>query len=109
MLYIGTSGWWYDDWRGIVYPDRGRTDALASLAHLFNALEINVSFYRDVSHRMAASWLGRIDSFEDFRFTAKLHQRFTHQRQQPFAVADVRQSLDGLEPLREAGRLGALL
>src|SRR5262245_9869794 len=109
MLYVGTSGWWYDDWRGIVYPDRERTDPLTCLARLFNALEINVSFYRDVAQRMAASWLRRIDSFKEFRFTAKLHQRFTHQRQEPFTVADVKQSLDGLEPIREAGRLGALL
>lgn len=109
MLHIGTSGWWYADWQGIVYPARGRHDPLESLARLFNALEINVSFYRDLEPRMAESWLRRVSSHPDFRFTAKLHQRFTHGRVQPFPTNDLRQSLRGLEPLHGACRLGALL
>jgi uncharacterized protein YecE (DUF72 family) len=109
MLYIGTSGWYYADWRGIVYPGRDRHDPLTFLTQFFNALEINVTFYRDVSTRMAASWLRRVQHLKDFQFTAKLHQRFTHQRREPALATAVRASLQGLEPLREAGRLGALL
>src|SRR5262249_30421268 len=44
-----------------------------------------------------------------FRFTAKLHQRFTHERPEPFPHQDIENALDGLEPLREAGRLTTLL
>ncbi len=109
MLYIGTSGWWYEDWKGIVYPAADRHDHLVFMARHFNALEINVSFYRDVSAAMSAGWLRRIRQFRDFQFTAKLHQRFTHERHDPFPAMDLRHSLAGLEPIREAGRLGAVL
>jgi uncharacterized protein YecE (DUF72 family) len=109
MLYIGTCGWSYEDWKSVVYAAAGRVDPLSYMARYFDALEINVSFYRDVPAAMAASWLRRLEPFPDLRFTAKLHQRFTHQREGPLEPAEFRESLAGLEPLLEAGRLAALL
>jgi uncharacterized protein YecE (DUF72 family) len=108
-VHIGTSGWWYEDWKAIVYSDRGHHDPLAFMARYFDALEINVSFYRDVTQAMTESWLRRVDRMPRFQFTAKLHQRFTHQRVEPLAAGEVRESLAGLRPIVEAGRLGALL
>jgi uncharacterized protein YecE (DUF72 family) len=108
-LFIGTCGWWYADWQGIVYPDLDRHDPLAFMARYFDALEINVSFYRDVNPAMAASWLRRVEQFRSFQFTAKLHQRFTHERRDQFPAQEIMSSLGGLEPLREAHRMGALL
>ncbi|MBI3465098.1 MAG: DUF72 domain-containing protein [Planctomycetes bacterium] len=108
-LFIGTSGWSYDDWKSIVYPGTGHVDPLVFMARYFNALEINASFYRDVAPKTAEGWLQRLDRLADFRFTAKVHQRFTHQRSEPFDAQDARRSLEGFEPLLAADRLGALL
>ena len=44
-----------------------------------------------------------------FRFTAKLWQRFTHQRDEAWTRPEVEQVRDGLAPLREADRLGCVL
>jgi uncharacterized protein YecE (DUF72 family) len=107
--YIGTSGWSYEDWKGVVYPDTGRGDSLMFMARHFDALEINVSFYRDVPPEMADNWLHRIARTNRFLFTAKLHQRFTHQRSAMFPRHDLAESLDGLRLLNDAGRLGAVL
>ena len=108
-IRIGTSGWSYDDWKEIVYADAGHVDLLSYMTRYVDALEINASFYRDVAPSTAEGWLTRIERVPDFRFTAKLHQRFTHQRPEPFDPADAARALAGFEPLRQANRLGALL
>jgi uncharacterized protein YecE (DUF72 family) len=106
---VGTSGWSYPDWEGRFYP-RARPrgfDELAYHARYFDAVEVNSSFYRPPSARMVASWLGRTPPC--FEFTFKLYQRFTHERDRPWAPAEVEEYRRGIEPARDAGRLGAVL
>jgi uncharacterized protein YecE (DUF72 family) len=106
---VGTSGWSYPDWEGVFYPARKVRgfDELAYLARYFRCVEVNSSFYRPPAARTAASWVRRTPP--DFEFTFKLHQRFTHERTQAWTAADVAEYQAGLEPVREAGRLGAVL
>ena len=62
MIRVGVAGWDYADWSGVVYPSpppRG-FDRLAFLADLFDAVEINVTFYRQPDARAAASWARRV-------------------------------------------------
>lgn len=109
MTRIGPAGWSYKDWWGIVYPvpkPRGFHE-LSFLAQFFDALEINVTFYRPLLAKTAATWLQRIAQNKNFRFTAKLWRGFTHDRNA--TSADEREFKDGLAPLLEAGRFGALL
>jgi uncharacterized protein YecE (DUF72 family) len=108
-IYVGTSGWSYDDWRGIVYPDRPRSlDLLRFMAGYVDALEVNSSFYRTPTPKMAASWVRRTAEFPDFRFTFKINRRFTHQRT-PWAAEEAQEFRDGVAPMVEAGKLGAVL
>lgn len=108
---IGPAGWAYDDWKGIVYPPqmpRGQ-HPLTLLCTLFDCVEINVTFYRPPNAAHCVSWLRKIEPNPAFRFTAKLWERFTHQRDSWPAPHEVRAAVAGLEPLRDAGRLGAVL
>ncbi|MFQ6048817.1 MAG: DUF72 domain-containing protein, partial [Phycisphaerae bacterium] len=57
--------------------------------------------------RTTASWVRRVQ--RPFRFSFKLHQRFTHERAEPPAKAEVEQFTAGLLPVHEAGLLGCLL
>lgn len=109
MIRVGTAGWSYDDWDGIVYPPgRGRDfDRLASISRMFDTVEINTSFYHIPPARLARGWAGRIRN-PTFRFTAKLHRSFTHEKVYPPASA-ITAFREFLEPLREGDRLGALL
>ena len=108
MIYVGTSGWSYEDWKGIVYP-AGRTDQLECLAGLFKALEINSTFYRPATAWMAKSWAKKVAGLPEFIFTAKLWQRFTHERNAKFSKEEVEAFNEGMKPLAQAGRLGAVL
>jgi len=107
-VYVGSAGWSYPDWKGRVYPESSPRgfDELAYIASLFPVVEINSSFYRPPSARMAESWVRRTP--EGFRFTAKLWEKFTH-GSDPFTGEEVRQFQEGLAPLLGAGKLSALL
>lgn len=109
-LLVGTAGWSFPDWEGVVYPrGAGRSgEALRALSRLFDALEINVSFYRPLSPAMAQGWLATVSSLPAFRFTAKLWQGFTHQRDQAHEAEEAAWR-EGIAPLQEAGRLGCVL
>jgi uncharacterized protein YecE (DUF72 family) len=110
VIRIGPAGWSYPDSPGHVYPADvpKKFDALAYLARYFDTIEINSTFYHPQSPRTCASWAKRVLHNPQFRFTAKLWQRFTHDAA-PWAADDVRLATEGLQVLREEGRLGALL
>ncbi len=108
-LWIGPSGWSYEDWHGVVYPAApGRGfKPLAYLSRFFNAVEVNSSFYRIPTARMTAGWPKLVPT--EFRFTFKLTQTFTHAREEFPAASETAAFREGVAPIRDAGMLGPLL
>lgn len=109
MIRIGPAGWAYKDWEGIVYPAQKPKgfDPVAYLAQYFDTIEINSSFYGAPRSSAARNWAERVQGNTRFRFTAKLYQGFTHKKNA--TAHDERDFKEGLAPLMETGRLGALL
>ena len=110
-LYVGPAGWSYKDWEGIVYPEpkpRGFR-APQFLSRWFNAIELNNTFYRPPNPGYCTRWVADVRDRPDFLYTAKLWQRFTHERDEAWTEEDVRVFRDGIAPLVQTGRLGALL
>jgi len=109
-IRIGPAGWSYRDWNGVVYPQNpgSRFDPLAYLSSFFDTIEINSSFYRPPAASTAKAWAKRVIQNPDFVFTAKLHRVFTHERGNATAE-DEKLFREGIDPLAEAGRLGAVL
>ncbi len=110
MIRVGTAGWSFPDWEGIVYPKGASTRPLAlqTLARMFDTVEINVTFYRPPTPRMAGGWVARVATHPSFTFAAKLWRGFTHERDERHDEEE-RAFREGLGPLMEASRLGALL
>ena len=108
--YIGTAGWSYKDWEGIVYPEKKEAHfhALSYLTQYINVIEINSTFYRPPAMHIALAWTKRVSNHPDFLFTVKLHQIFTHQRKD-ISQKDVDDFKFGIEPLRARNRLAAIL
>jgi len=101
-IRCGVAGWSYPDWDGYVY-ERGMRDKLHYIAGFVDVLEINSTFYRMPEAELSRSWLHRLADCPNLKFTAKLHQDFTHG-----AVSDkaaLEKYYAGLGPLLQAGRL----
>ncbi len=111
MIRIGPAGWVYKDWAGIVYPKPRPKgfDPLAYMAGYFDTIEVNSTFYRPARAQVAESWLERVEPNSDFRFTAKLWRRFTHERKEAWSREEVEQVRAAFDPLHASGRLGAVL
>ena len=108
-IRIGPAGWSYKDWEGTVYPPHGsKFDPLAYLSAFFDTIEINSPFYRIPPPQHARSWVRRVASNPEFKFTTKVFRGFTHDEAE-LAEGDVKAFRDYLDPLMEADRLGAVL
>ena len=109
MIRIGPAGWSYTDWEGTVYPPHGsKFDPLAYLSQYFDTIEINSPFYRIPPPNHAKSWVRRVASNRDFKFTTKVFRGFTHEKTD-LSPDDVKAFRQYLDPLMDADRLGAIL
>ena len=105
---IGTAGWAYPHWNGVVYPKphAGGLHALEIISRQFDVVEINSSFYQDLKPELVKLWIKKVESNPRFQFTAKLNQRFTHER--VLEDGEIQTFKEGMWPLLRAGKLGAL-
>lgn len=109
-IRVGPAGWSYQDWKGVVYP-RGASskfDGLAYLASFFDTLEVNSTFYRPPAAPTSQSWVKRVSTNPNFKFTVKLYKPFTHDRGKA-TEEDYLAYRQGVDPIAEAGKLGAVL
>lgn len=96
---IGTQGWSFPDWEGLLYPKGLRQpDRLALYAQTFNSVEVNTTFYGVPAREAARSWYAATP--EDFVFALKMPRAITHERR----LRDVEPTLTQF--LRSAGELG---
>jgi uncharacterized protein YecE (DUF72 family) len=78
-VYIGTSGWHYDHWKGPFYPDRlPKSEMFSYYSRQFRAVEINNSFYRLPSKETLQGWGGTAP--ECFVFAVKASRYITHMK-----------------------------
>ncbi|MBO8160242.1 MAG: DUF72 domain-containing protein [Thermosipho sp. (in: Bacteria)] len=77
MFYIGTSGWSYNHWKNIFYPeDLEKNKWLKYYSSHFNTVEINATFYRLPFENIVKSWYKKTP--EDFAFSIKGPKIITH-------------------------------
>lgn len=79
MIYLGTSGWSYNDWVGNFYPeDLKSNEWLKFYSKKFNTVEVNASFYRLPFKNMVKGWKNKTP--DDFQLTFKGSQLITHRK-----------------------------
>jgi len=76
-LYIGTSGWNYNHWRGVFYPEElPQSKWLEYYTSHFDTVEVNNSFYRLPEKKTFEGW--RRQTPADFAFCIKASRYLTH-------------------------------
>jgi uncharacterized protein YecE (DUF72 family) len=79
VIRIGTSGWSYDHWAGVLYPQRTPVSARLGLyVQEFTTVELNASFYRWPKDSTFAGWRQRLPN--EFTMSVKAHRGLTHFR-----------------------------
>lgn len=108
-IYYGTAGWSYKDWVGAFYAKAQsvKYDWLTFYSEYFNCVEVNSSYYSYINPRVVEGWIEKVSGAEDFLFTVKLHQDFTHRRN--YTEENIKGVNFVLEKLAKAGCLGGLL
>lgn len=77
MIWVGTSGYNYPEWKGSFYPrDLPAAKMLAYYAARFPTVEINYTFYRMPTEKLVAGWAAGTPS--PYKLTLKAPRRITH-------------------------------
>lgn len=106
MLYIGTSGFSYQDWIGPFYPENiSKGDMLTVYARQFNAVEINSSYYRITPAAVFYHLQRKVPA--DFKFAVKANQAITHIRDRNEAL--FQEFKTSLKPIIDNKKLGCIL
>src|SRR5688500_5405498 len=106
MIFIGTSGYSYDDWVGPVYPEgTKKTEYLEHYVQWFDTNELNFTYYRMPSAKMLGNFVDKVP--DGFLWTVKAPKEITHEREDP--IPNVEKFVDALAPLKEAGQFACTL
>jgi uncharacterized protein YecE (DUF72 family) len=107
-ILLGTCGWSYAEWEGIVYPYA--QNKLRQYSSIFLTAEIDSTFYSLPKEGMVLGWARNTP--QGFVFSAKLPQTITHKKAIDPARgidADLKQFFEVMKPLKEAGKLACVL
>jgi uncharacterized protein YecE (DUF72 family) len=76
-IHIGTSGWSYDHWDGVLYPPGTPSrDRLGHYVRAFDTVELNASFYRWPRDATFRGWQRRLP--DGFALSVKAPRGLTH-------------------------------
>ena len=77
MIWVGTSGYSYPEWKGSFYPsDLPAAKMLSYYSSHFPTVEINNTFYRMPTEKVLLGWSAATPS--NFKLTLKSPRRITH-------------------------------
>jgi uncharacterized protein YecE (DUF72 family) len=100
-LWVGTSSFSSDDWRGSFYPaDLASGDYLAWYARTFRTVEIDATFYALPARRTVEGWARKVPG--GFVFSLKVPKVITHDLHLENCRAEWQAFLERLDPLGPA-------
>lgn len=102
--YIGTSGWSYYSFKGILYPLESKPkDWLSIYANHFNTVEINATFYKLPSVKTLEKWYKETPG--DFVFSVKAPKVITHVKRLKDISEDLKEFLKRVSALKEKAKV----
>jgi len=97
---VGTSGWSYQHWRGVFYPeDLPRGHELEHYTTVFDTVELNSSFYHMPKPQTVAGWHDRTP--QGFLFAVKGSRFISHRRKLADCAEPVGRLMEVLGPMQE--------
>ena len=107
-IFVGTSGFSYDDWKDNFYPTNlPNSDFLSFYSQEFNVVELNFSYYRIPELSQCRRMLEK--SGHRIEFVIKAFRELTHEITDQSIPEILPKFKDPLMPFWEGNRLGAIL
>ena len=105
-IYVGTSGWSYDHWKGIFYESScPKSKWLQFYAKHFLSVEVNATFYRSMSPLTFENW--EKNTPEGFIWAVKSNRYITHIKRLNDVTGPLKRFFSDLKGLKE--KLGPIL
>jgi len=105
-IFIGTSGYSYDDWNITFYPaELDKKEQLKYYSTVFDTVEINFTYYTLPYPHIFKRMTEKVGS--NFIFSVKAHSGVTHSRD--FKTEDARQFVASLQPFVDNKNMGIVL
>ncbi len=105
-VLIGTSGFYYDHWRGLFYPeDLPKSRFFEFYTERFPTVELNSTFYHMPRLKTTQHWFEK--SPKGFLFSLKAYRGITHYRRLRDCESELYRYLHLIKPLKP--KLGAVL
>jgi len=80
-LSIGTSGYSYEDWKGVFYPPKiSKSKMLEFYTQHFKSVEINATYYTIPNYSVFERLVQKTPA--DFEFVVKVNKETTHVRKE---------------------------
>jgi uncharacterized protein YecE (DUF72 family) len=106
MIYIGTSGWHYNHWKGKFYPRNLDSGGFLSFyIKKFNTVEINNTFYQIPKRDTFIDWESITP--DDFIFAIKASRYITHLKKLNDTKASIKNFFDGIKYMKH--KVGPIL
>ncbi len=101
LVFIGTSGWSFQDWKGAFYPeDIQSKDMLTFYSQHFPCTEVNSTYYNIPGEKVFQNLVEKTP--ENFQFSVKLNRETTHNSEKPLKAA--KKLRTATEPLINGGK-----
>ena len=100
-VFIGTSGYHYDDWREVFYPSYLPANKMLEFySQHFSTVEINATYYTIPDYKTFTKLAERTP--EKFHFIVKVNQETTHRRQENEPA--LQKLAESVKPLIDSGK-----
>jgi uncharacterized protein YecE (DUF72 family) len=98
-IIIGTSGFYYADWKGIFYPENlAKAHFFDYYTTQFRTVELNATFYHLPRVKTVQHWYDAAP--DDFLFALKAHREITHYKKLKDAKSSLYRYLHLVKPLK---------
>lgn len=108
-LHCGPSGWAHSQWQNIFYPASKSKDfhQLEYYSRYFNTVELTSSFFAPLRPELSQLWCRQVRANRDFQFSIRAWRKLTYESQ--LEAKDIAAFREGIRPIEEAQKLGAVL
>lgn len=108
-ILTGPSGWAHAQWQGLFYPNTQSKNfhQLEFTSRYFDTVEVAASYFSPLRPEISQLWARLVGGNSRFQFSVRTWRQLV--QCQHLEAKDVAAFREGIRPLEEAGKLGAVL